>query len=1131
MLAAESRAARRASELIACPGCGFEAPEDFAFCPQCATKLGPSPAIPEERKVVTTLFCDLVAFTAMSEAADPEDVDAILRSYHAGARKVIESHGGTVEKFIGDAVVGVFGVPAVHEDDPERAVRAGLRIVQALEGMTRPDGNPLQVRIGINTGEALVRLDVTPGSGEGFLTGDAVNVAARLQAAAPSGGVTVGSTTHQLTAAAIEYEELAAVVAKGKSEPLAVWTAKAPVSRTGIDHETPLTPLVGRDVELAYLHALFDKATASAAPQFALVVGEPGIGKSRLVQELFAYVDARPEMTTWRQGRCLPYGEGVTFWALGEIVKAQAGVLDTDSRETAETKLDAVLPQIGDRVWVGQRLRPLLGLEAPQADREENFTAWLRFLEETTNSGPTVLVFEDLHWADEALLAFLEHLSSHLAAVPLMVVGTARPELFEKHAGFAAGGSRVNRIGLERLSGAETERLVKSLMSGPQGGAETAAEIALRCDGNPFYAEESVRLLAETTHASLPASVQAVIAARLDALPGEQKAVLGDAAVIGGVFWDGAVVAVDGREAAAVDEALHGLVAKQLVRRVRVSSMEGENEFAFAHGLAREVAYQELPRSVRAAKHAATASWLEDKFGSRVEDAAEVLAHHYGTARELAVAVGDEGLADRLRDPTIENLRLAGERAMRLDVAAAEQLYARAVELLAAEDPRRAGLLRSWGWSLLQRGRCSEAVSVFDEATDSYRAQGLGTEVALTLCGLEKALFHLGDSRWRDLLEQALEAVSGETASPDVAEILTSVAAGEVHIGDYERGIALLERASHLYARLGMPAPAPVANWEAQARCGLGEAGAPRELREALGALIAEGFSRDAAVVYVNATSLLLPYEGPKSLLVLTQEGLDFAVQRGMEETASMLRSNRAFLLSMSGEWERALVEADRLAEETPADQVMQRVFVRLNRAQLHALMGQTHEAEEDAAWTEQRSSVVGVEWLIDYAAHRTVEVLSATGRIDEAVETLSEILGHERPSGIVGDEQDIPWLSRIALGGGDPELVERMLSDLEPGVPLLDHVRATGLALLAEHGGDHEAAAAGFADAAVRWHDFGVPYEEGHALLGQGRCLVALGRAPEAAAPLAAAREIFARLGAKPALAETDALLAQAGV
>ena len=949
------------------------------------------------------------------------------------------------------------------------------------------------------------------------------NTAARLQAAAPPGGVAVGTLTHQLTSRAIVYEDLPPVTAKGKFEPVATWAAIAPVARRGLDREgIDLTPFVGRQAELAQITALLHEASAGT-PQFALVVGEPGIGKSRLVGELFAHIDARPEMTAWRQGGCLPYGDGVTFWALGEIVKAQAGILDTDSRDTVESKLDAAVAQGEDRDWVRLRLRPLLGLDAPQADREENFAAWLRFVEAMASSARTVLAFEDLHWADEALLDFLEYLLGHMTAVPLLVIATARPELLEKRTRFAAPGSRVTRVDLEQLSVEQTERLVASILSGP-GLSASAAEIARRSDGNPFFAEESSRLLTENAPAALPASVQAVIAARLDALPVEEKAVIADAAVIGTPFWRGAVAALAGRDPGDFDNALNALVGRQLLRRVRVSSMEGEDEFTFAHALAREVAYQALPRQARATRHAAAARWLEDTLGARVDAAAEVLAHHYGTALELAVAIADDELAAGLRGPTIENLRLAGDRAMSLDVAAAEQLYAKAVALLAPEDPRRAGLLRSWAWSLQQRGRFSEAAAAFEEASGLFRSHGLLGDAALTLCGLETAAYWLGDPRWQGLLDQALQLVSAEEASPEVAEVLTKAAAAAISTGEYSRGVPLLERARRQYTQLRMAAPATFASWEAQAGCGLGDTGAPRGLRNALAALVAEGRSRDAAIVYVNAGGFLAPYEAPESVHAFTEEGLDFAVRRGMEETANMLRFNWASTLFDSGEWAPALDAVERLVDETPEDQLMLRLTITGMRVHMLVLMGRADEAEQDAAWLERRSEEMGAEWFMDGATRCVIEVLAATGRSDEAVKRLADLLNHERSPGTKGDELEFPWMLRVAVGQGEAWLAERMLSGLELDVPLLVHIRVAGRALLAEHGGDHECAAESFADAASRWHEFGVPYEEGHALLGQGRCLVALGRAPEAAAPLAAAREIFARLGARPALEETDA-------
>ncbi len=824
-------------------------------------------------------------------------------------------------------------------------------------------------------------------------------------------------------------------------------------------------------------------------------------------------------MTTWRQGRCLPYGEGVTFWALGEIVKAHAGILDTDEPRRRGGQARGSASDGEDRDWFGQRLRALLGLEAPPADREENFTAWLRFLEEIADRRADRPRLRGPALGRRGAARLSRAPRDHLDAVPLLVVGTARPELFEKHAGFAAGGSRVNRIGLEPLSGPR-----------PSGWWSTPGEIGGlggcgRGDRAPLRRQPLLRRgigrgsLAETATAALPASVQAVIAARLDALPAEHKAVLGDAAVVGGVFWNGAVVALDGRDADEVDHALRSLVDRQLIRRVRASSMHGENEFAFAHALAREVAYQELPRNVRAAKHFATARWLEDKLGGRVREAVEVLAHHYATALDMAFASGDKVLADQLRAPAIENLRLAGDHVMRLDVGAAEQLYKKAMDLLDTDDSRRATLLRSWGWSLLQRGRYVDAAAAFGEASDLYRARGQRTDLALALNGLGVALTHLGRP-WRHLVDEMLDLISTEEASPEAGEVLTAVASIAIYEADYQRGIALLERVREMYAQLGLAAPATVSFWEAQARCGLGDAQAPRVLRESLAELIDEGYSREAGLLYINSTALLSPYEGSVRLAAFCEEGLEFASQRGMDEAVSMLADNRAAHLFTIGRWPEALRELDRIDTSTPDDEVSQRMYNRLTRAQLLVRMGRYDEAEADAAWAEQRARDTGVEALADYAALVAASVQASTRSTEESADKLAEVLGHDRPPVIRGDEELFPWLSSVALDDDRPELVGRMMESLKTAVPLCDHVLVNCRALLEEHGNDHAAAAAGFADAAARWHDFGMPYEEGQALLGQGRCLMALGRAPEAAAPLAAAREIFARLGAEPALA-----------
>src|SRR5206468_3343393 len=506
----------------------------------------------KERKVVSVLFCDLVGFTAASESADPEEVQARIAPYHARTRERIEAFGGTVEKFIGDAVMAVFGAPTAHEDDPERAVRAGLALLETIDELNAAYGSlALSVRVGVNTGEAVVSLDARPERGEAIVTGDVVNTAARIQSQAPVNGIAVGEGTFRATQRVFEYEPLDPIDAKGKAEPVAVWRALRPTARFGSDViRSMTTPLVGRELDFTLLSGTFDKAIAERSVQLVTVAGEPGVGKSRLVAELFAYTDSLDDLIIWRQGRCLPYGEGITFWALGEIVKAHAGVFESDPPEVATAKLDAVLPESDDLPWLRARLLPLLGIDASEpAAQEELFTAWRRFLEAVAERAPLVLVVEDVHWADQALLAFLEHLADWAQGVPLLVVCTARPELHETHPAWGTGLRNHTAINLSPLSDTDTAKLVSALMERTVLPAETQQLLLEQAGGNPLYAEEFVRMLRDsdlldrhgalsgTAAVPVPESIHGLIAARLDTLPPERKALLQDAAVLGKVFW------------------------------------------------------------------------------------------------------------------------------------------------------------------------------------------------------------------------------------------------------------------------------------------------------------------------------------------------------------------------------------------------------------------------------------------------------------------------------------------------------------------------------------------------------------------------------------------------------------------
>ena len=619
-----------------------------------------------ERKVVTVVFCDLVGFTQQAESMDPEDVADILRPYHARVREELERYGGTVEKFIGDAVMALFGAPVAHEDDPERAVRAAL----AIRDFATEDG--LELRVGITTGEALVQLDAQPDAGEGMASGDVVNTASRLQSAAPVNGVLVDETTYRTTRAAVDYAPAEAVEAKGKTEPIVVWEARAAHSRLGVDvaHEAR-SELVGRARELGLVRDAFLRTRDERTPHLLTLVGVPGIGKSRLVYELQRIVDAEPELITWRQGRCLAYGDGVTLWALGEIVKAQVGIVEKDSTTEIAAKIhDAVLDTLsgtGDEGRVEAQLLALLGLgEEAQLGgddrRNEAFAAWRRFLEGMAEQRPLVLVFEDIHWADETLLDFADELVDWVTGVPLLVLATARPELLERRPGWGGGKLNATTLALSPLTDEQTGELIERLLPQSLLAAESQQALLEQAGGNPLYAEQFVELYTEqgsTDKLALPETLQGIIAARLDGLPQVEKGLLQDAAVVGKVFWASAI----GRDTEASRTQLHSLERKGFVRRQRRSSLEGESEFAFAHALVRDVAYGQIARADRAAKHRATAEWLAEL--GRPEDHAEMLAYHWRSALELVRASGgDDGeLAERTRLA----LRDAGDRAYALN--------------------------------------------------------------------------------------------------------------------------------------------------------------------------------------------------------------------------------------------------------------------------------------------------------------------------------------------------------------------------------------------------------------------------------------------------------------------------------
>ncbi|MFV2019492.1 adenylate/guanylate cyclase domain-containing protein [Micromonospora sp. LOL_023] len=675
-----------------CAHCDRPLAADASFCTSCGqpqTARRQTEPSQEDRRRVSVLFIDLINFTPYVERVDPEQVRRMQTSFFSVVRRVVGQYGGVVEKYIGDAVMALFGAPVATENDALRCVRAGLELRRALVDFTETAGDGLRFRIGVATGEALVDIGAARDGGQAFLAGDVVNTASRMQSVAPPGGLLVCGTTHALTKEVIRYDAQPAVTLRGRSSPTEVWLAVAVLRPAPIDQQSDATPLIDREHELGLLVNALYRSIRDQRPQVLTVLGQAGIGKSRLVRELLRHTERLVDQpVTWRIGRCPPFGENVTFAALADIVKAEAGILDTDLASVAERRLTAAVGALvgteTDRLV--DALRPLVGLPHRNLPAEETESAWRRFLLALAARQPTVLVFEDLHWADGAMLRFVELLSATARQVPLLLLCTARPELISRDQGWAGTTSGALTVTLPPLRDSGVATLYAHMFGGVPFSADLLGPLVEVADGNPLYAHEYVRMLMEQgalrrngrgwalDHGGglpIPDSVHGVIANRVDLLDATDRAVLLAAAVVGVQFWPGAVAAALGQSVELVDRALRRLEQRDFVHEEASSAMAQQPEFRFRHILVRDVCYQRLPRSERVARHARTADWLDTLAGDRDTDLAEVLAHHRWAAHEIADTLGLDirGYADDVRDA----LHRAARRAYglhALDVAA-----------------------------------------------------------------------------------------------------------------------------------------------------------------------------------------------------------------------------------------------------------------------------------------------------------------------------------------------------------------------------------------------------------------------------------------------------------------------------
>jgi DNA-binding SARP family transcriptional activator len=923
------------------------------------TEFG-QPAAREERKLVSVLFVDLVGFRTTSDLGDPEDVRARLRLFHAAVKREIERFGGTVESFIGEALMAVFGAPAAHEDDPERAVRAALAIRQSISEMEEE----LPVRMAVDTGVALVSLDARR-EDEQLTAGGVVHGAQRLQAAAPLRGILVGGQTYRATCSTIDYREAAAVEAIGKST-IPAWEALRARSRPGFDAvREPSAPLVGRQRELAVLVSALAGVVEEGSPQLVTLIGVPGIGKSRLVFELSKTLGQQREEITWRQGRCLSYGDGVSFWALGEIVKAHAGILESDSPEQAEKKLRGAvaecLTEQDEAAWVERRLRPLIGAGGelgPGEHSGEGFAAWRRFFEGLADLSPLVLVLEDLHWADEGLLDFVDELASRLRNAPLLVLCTARPELLDRRPAWSGGKANALTITLPPLSDAETAQLIADVLAQSPVEAEMHDALLARAAGNPLYAEQFARAVAERgSLEELPETVHGIIAARLDGLLTQEKALLQDAAVVGRVFWLDALEAIGNVSRRRGEELLVGLERKEFVQQARRSSIAAEREYAFRHVLLRDVAYAQIPRASRGEKHRRAAGWTESL--GRPEDHAEMLAHHYSSALEYETAIGreDPDLAERARLA----LRAAGDRALGLaSYAASARLYSSALELWPETDPERA-------WLLVQAGRASHAadgtgIDLLEKGFDELCARGDADGAAGVAVEIARRFWLVGDRDAAYLyIDRALELVEGRGHSPARAHALVERAAYHMTANEYPQAIRLVREALPLTEARGMEDLRVRALDVLASRALIGDLAGLDDSKQAI-ALARErnAFSR-LITAELNLHSMLL-FLGRRAAAAEVLQTSRVDVERyGTADQRNWLRAVEAHEAVLDGRWEvAARILDERIAEaeagvthySDPACRAL-RASIALARGDLQAASADSEKAVERARKTK----------------------------------------------------------------------------------------------------------------------------------------------------------------------------------
>jgi len=1132
---------------VGCPACGAAFDPGDAFCGECGSPLGatPAPARPAavapaaptaERRLVSVLFADLVGFTTLSERRDPEEVRELLSRYFDTCRRLIELYGGMVEKFIGDAVMAVWGTPTATEDDAERAVRAALDLVAAVSALGDEIGAPeLAARAGVLTGEAAVNLAAV---GEGMVAGDLVNTAARIQSAAQPGTVLVGDSTRRASELTVVYEDAGQHELKGKEESQQLYRAlRVAAGRRGALKSSGLeAPFVGRDRELRLVKELFHASADEQTAHLVSVLGIAGIGKSRLGWEFYKYFDGLADTVYWHRGRCLAYGEGVTYWALADMIRMRARISEDDDEATAHAKLDATLSEhlldADERAFVEPKLAHLLGLgeEGASHERHDLFAAWRVFFERLAATYPTVLLFEDLQWADSSLLDFVEYLLEWSRSSALFVVTHARPELLERRPGWGAGHRNFTSLHLGALPEQAMGELLDGFVPGLPG--DLRAQILARAEGVPLYAVETVRMLldrgllvqegpvyrptGEIPTLAVPETLHGLVASRLDGLPDQERRLLQDAAVLGKTFTPRALAAVSGTPEAGLDAVLNGLVRKEILGVQADPNSPEHGQYGFLQDLLRHVAYETLSKRERRARHIAAAEYLEQAYASE-DEIAEVVASHYVDAH-AAMPEAEDATALRVRAQNA--LVRAADRAESLGAPAETIRYLAAAADLAVDDAERAALDERAGWLAryipdweAAERLLSSALELFERAGDVHASARVSGRLSLVDAQI---------GRWDKAIERAESAfatLQSFEPSAELSVLASRLATGYVFSGQVEKAAEKADFAIELAERLGHPeALARALSALALVKQGTRPEEATALYRQQVTIAHENGFYDNEANALIALSDISFQRDRYDDALGYLNEALRIARHRGSRAGEWSCLSETTYPLFMQGRWDEALARYQEVPEEHLLDSLTLSFLSGV--VEIHVRRGNLVEAGRILSIYEPLRESDDVQNRTCFLAAAAC-VARAEGRLEEAVRDGVETARVSRNAGLEASQmlkQGLVEAIEAAHALGDTAHAEELVASIEAVPPGLrsGYLHAHAMRFRGRFASDPERAAA----AAAKFRDLRIPFWHAVALLEHGE----LSGDEDS---LAQARDLFAELEAAPWL---DRLAAAAG-